>query len=64
MACGADIVIMRSVRLWLDAVPELATYERLHQGSNPRTPFLSRGNLLASYDIIAERMRSAAHRIP
>ena len=60
MARGAEIVVMRSVNLWLAAVPELATYNRLHRGSNPRAPFISRGNLKSSYNVIAERMRSAA----
>lgn len=57
---GADIVVMRSIKLWLDAVPDLKKYTRLHRGSNPRAPFLSRGNLKSSYDIILERMRSAS----
>ena len=36
MAGGAEIIVMRSKRLWFEAVPELANYERLHLGSNPR----------------------------
>lgn len=58
MARGAEIVVMRSVRLWLRAVPELASYSRLHRGANPRAPYLSRGNLKSAYDIIARRLRS------
>ena len=60
MARGAEILVMRSVNLWLAAVPELASYNRLHQGSNPRAPFISRGNLKSSYNVVVERMRSAA----
>lgn len=60
MARGAEVVVMRSVSLWLSAVPELARYERLHRGSNPRAPFLSRGNLKSAYNTIAVRLLGAA----
>jgi hypothetical protein len=60
MARGADIVAMRAVNLWLGAVPELASYSRLHRGSNPRAAFLSRGNLKLAYNVIAARLQSAA----
>lgn len=60
MARGAEIVVMRSVSLWMGAVPELASYSRLHLGSNPRAPFLSKGNLKSSYQAVVERLRSAA----
>lgn len=59
IARGAEILVMRSASLWFDAVPELATYSRLHRGSNPRAPFISRGNLKSSYNVIAERLHSA-----
>lgn len=54
---GAEVVIMRSVNLWFRAVPELASYNRLHRGANPRAPFLSRGNLKSSYQVIAQRLK-------
>ena len=57
---GAEIIVMRSEKLWLNAIPELASYCRLHRGSNPRAPFLSRGNLKSAYSAVAERLRSAA----
>ena len=60
MARGAEVVVMRSVSLWLRAVPELENYTRLHRGTNPRAPFLSRGNLKSAYQVIVERLRSAA----
>lgn len=59
---GAEIVIMRSQKLWLTAVPELANYSRLHLGSNPRASFISRGNLKASYGVVLERLRGAAQQ--
>lgn len=55
----AEIVIMRSVNLWLAAVPELTNYSRVHRGANPRAPFISPGNLRLSYNIVLERVRSA-----
>jgi hypothetical protein len=42
---GAEIVLMRSKRLWFDAVPELRTYERLHLVANPRNPVISSLNV-------------------
>lgn len=57
MTRGAEIVVMRSKRLWFEAVPELASYERIHIGSNPRAPFVSPGNLKESYASIAQRLR-------
>jgi len=59
MAREAEIVVMRSVNLWLSVVPELAGYKRLHRGSNPRAPFLSRGNLKSAYNVVLGRLRSA-----
>lgn len=53
MTRGAEIVIMRSKSMWFSAVPELASYHRLHIGANPRAPYLSRGNLQGSYAVIA-----------
>lgn len=58
MARNAEIVILRSFSLWVSSIPELATYDHAHRGSNPRAAFLSRGNLKESYDVIAQRLRS------
>ncbi len=55
---GADIVVMRSQRLWAEAVPELYRYRRLHAVRNPRRPFLSPGNLGESFNIISARVRA------
>ena len=60
MARRAEIVVMRAVRLWMVAVPELSHYDRLHVGANPRAAYLSRGNLKASYEVVARRMRCDA----
>lgn len=60
MARNAEIVVMRSHSLWVGAIPELATYGHVHRGSNPRAPFLSRGNLKSSYAPISRRLRSDA----
>lgn len=53
----AEIVIMRSIKLWINAVPELGRYDRLHLGVNPRAPFISPGNLKHSYTKIVDRLR-------
>lgn len=58
IARGADVVAMRSLRLWLGAVPELGTYRRLHVVNNPRNPALSSRNLGDSYKIVAARVRA------
>lgn len=54
---GAEIIIMRSIKKWLAAVPELAYYNKVHYGVNPRAPFISKGNLRSSYNKIVERIR-------
>ncbi len=57
IARGAEIVILRSRDIWLQAVPELEFCEdRLHFGANARATYLTRGNLHASYDRIAQRL--------
>jgi len=60
IARGAEIVVMRSWNLWSAAIPELAAYERTHRGSNPRSPYLSPGNLKSSYGRIVESLRRDA----
>ena len=57
MKRGAELVVMRSFRLWASAVPDLVSYARLHIAKNPRAPYLSRGNLKDRYAVIAERLR-------
>jgi len=43
----ALIIFMRSEKMWLDAIPELGSYDRRRRWKlkNPRSPFLSVGNL-------------------
>ncbi|HMM44901.1 MAG TPA: hypothetical protein PKE41_04650 [Candidatus Macondimonas sp.] len=60
IARKAEIVILRSGRLWLDSVPELERYDRCHYGANPRSPYLSPGNLGGAYDRIVSRLREHA----
>jgi hypothetical protein len=57
IARGAEIVVLRSLRLWMMAVPELASYERVHIGRNPRAPYITKGNMKSAYEHIAERLR-------
>lgn len=58
MKRGAEIIIMRGKDLWFAAIPELASYPRLHQASNPRSPYLSVGNLKSAYAIVCQRLQS------
>ena len=57
---GADVVVMRSHRLWSEAVPEVNHYRRLHVVRNPRRPFLSAGNLGESFNVVSARIRAGA----
>jgi len=52
---GAEVVVMRSRKLWDAAIPELSRYKRLHVLRNPRNPSLSPGNL-SSFATIANRV--------
>ncbi len=52
----AEIVVMRSDALWINAIPELANYKHLHCAANPRSPYLSRGNLKGSFNTVAQRL--------
>jgi hypothetical protein len=59
IARGADVVVMRSRRLWAAAVPQLDTYARLHLVRNPRNPALSPRNLgQASFGQVLKRLQS------
>jgi len=60
MRRGAEIVVMRSFQLWVSAIPEITTYAHLHVAVNPRSPYLSPGNLKSSYVKIVERLRRDA----
>lgn len=56
---NAEIVVMRSWRLWSSAVPELTTHTKVHLVRNPRNPSLSRGNLGASFETLKLRLTVA-----
>lgn len=59
LARGAEVVVMRSRRLWSAAVPELNTYVRMHLVRNPRNPTLSPRNLgQVSFEQIVTRLQS------
>jgi hypothetical protein len=53
---NAEIVVMRSWRLWASAVPELATHTKVHHVRNPRNPSLSAGNLGASFEALKSKL--------
>ena len=57
----AEIVVLRSKRLWLAAVPELKRYDRCHYGANPRSAYLSPRNLKDSYRLIVDRLSEHTH---
>lgn len=55
----AEIVVMRSKRLWFSAIPELESYPNLHKAKNPRNPSLSPGNLEGhSFDVLKDRLKN------
>jgi hypothetical protein len=61
LARGADVVIMRSRRLWTAAVPQLDTNARVHLVRNPRNPTLSPRNLgQTSFGQVLTRLESGA----
>ena len=53
---GAEIVVMRSWRLWSAAVPELVSYSRIHFVRNPRNPSLSPKNLSNGFNAVVARI--------
>jgi hypothetical protein len=54
----AEVIVMRSKRLWFRAIPELEAYSRLHIMRNPRVAVISRGNLPEKgFDLIASRLK-------
>jgi hypothetical protein len=56
MKRGAEVVVMRSFRLWSNAIPALASYDRRHRVRNPRNPALSPTNLGSSFSVVCERL--------
>jgi hypothetical protein len=48
------VVVMRSWRLWCDAVPELDGYGKVFRMRNPRNPAVSRANCPDGFDAILE----------
>ena len=54
---GSEIIIMRSKSLWMKKIPELLSYRNLHIAKNPRSPYISRGNLGGSYEKLLEKIR-------
>ncbi len=54
----AIIIALRSVKLWIDAVPGLETYKDFHRVNSPQNPTLTRNNLPGCvYDEIVERIK-------
>jgi hypothetical protein len=51
---GAIIILMRSKRLWLEAVSQLHGYSRLFELRNPQNPAISPRNCPQGYPLIAE----------
>ena len=49
---GAIIVILRSRKKWINAVPELANYEKCFSTSSYLNPILSENNLKSCFDLL------------
>jgi hypothetical protein len=58
IARGALIVVMRGGRSWLAAVPELATYPRIHKLNSVQNVSISRGNCPLGYEEIVRALSS------
>lgn len=54
----ALIVLMRSRREWCEAVPRLAYYDRLHQCSGPRNPYINSVQLSKAFPEIVRILRA------
>lgn len=54
----AIVVILRSRRLWMEAVPELLTYKRQFTLRNPRSTYLTPNNC-DGFDTIVRRLKQA-----
>jgi hypothetical protein len=53
----ALVILMRSERLWLDAVPELHGYERYYKLQNPQNVVISQNNCPTGYQEIINQLR-------
>ncbi|MBB3800832.1 hypothetical protein FHR47_001066 [Xanthomonas arboricola] len=60
MARGAEIVVMRSWKLWSKAVPDLVSYSHLHLVRNPRNPTVSANNLPSGYEVVLDRIKAGS----
>ena len=49
---GAMVIMMRSEKLWFEAIPELEYYRLLFSLSSPRSPTLSKGNLKDGFRVL------------
>lgn len=58
LARGSTVVVMRSRRLWQEAVPELVGYPKLIELRNPRNPTVSKGNSREEFNRIIEALAS------
>lgn len=56
IAREAIIVLLRSEKLWLKSIPELATYERLYRIKNPQNVVITRNNCPDGYDSILTKL--------
>ncbi len=56
MERDAEVVVMRSWRLWVAAIPELLSYRRLHRVRNARNPTLSAVNLPTGFSALLDAM--------
>lgn len=57
---GAEIVVMRSWKLWRLAVPQLLHSRKIHFVKNPRNPSLSPANLGNAFNVVVSRLRAGA----
>jgi hypothetical protein len=56
---GAEVVVTRAHAAWIAAGPGLTHYPRLHRTKNPRSPYLTPGNLHPdSFGAIVRAMRA------
>ncbi len=56
LARGAVVVLLRSARLWLTAVPELAGYARLYPLRSTQNSTLSRRNCPEGFEAVIEAL--------
>ena len=56
----AMVIMMRSEKLWLEAVPELKHYRSLFLLASPRSPTLSKGNLKDGFRVLVATIEKNA----